>query len=52
MKKIPLKVKWVVLPIFEITDDDEMVFKEADIYLIKRKASRKVVKRYGKTRNN
>ena len=52
MKKIPLKVKWVVLPIFEITEDDEMVFKEADIYLIKRKASRKVVKRNGKTRNH
>ena len=41
MQKIPLKVKWVVLPIFEITEDDEMVFKEADIYEIKRKASRR-----------
>ena len=51
MKKIPLKVKWVVLPIFEIVED-EMVFKEADIYLIKRKETRKVVKRNGKTRNN
>ena len=27
--------------IFEITEDDEMVFKEADIYLIKRKATRR-----------
>ena len=51
MAKITLKVKWVVLPIFEIIED-EMVFKEADIYLIKRKASRKVVKRNGKTRNH
>lgn len=51
MKKIPLKVKWVVLPIFEIIED-EMVFKEADIYLIKRKATRKKVRRYGKTRNH
>lgn len=43
MQKIPLKVKWVVLPIFEITEDNEMVFKEADIYEIKRKATRRKI---------
>ena len=51
MKKIPLKIKWVVLPIFEIIED-EMVFKEVDIYTRKRKATRKKVKRNGKARNN
>lgn len=49
MHKIPLKVKWVVLPIFEIIED-EMVFKEVDIYTRKRKATRKKVKKWQNTK--